>query len=121
MVFQIQQKKLSSYINMNVFAIRKVREELRAIKNEVVSGKNLERRLNLMLASLGSNDKFHIEDNIDDCSYEDEVGKVNEFYIHVDLGGNEYVDMQCIINNFEDGKDEWLILVKDIISNEGGI
>ena len=57
-----------------------------------------------------------MDKNIDDYSYIDDAGNpVNEFYVHVEVTEDTYKDILCIINNIEDEKNDWIVLVKDII------
>lgn len=94
-----------------------VLNSLEKLKGNIYKGVGLERYIKKMFGPLDSYKKnWKLEDHIDDCSYIDDAeNPINEFYIHVEVTEDTYTDILCVINNIEDDKNDWIILVKDII------
>ena len=96
---------------------KEILKAIEKLKGNIYKGLALEHYIRKMYAPFESyKNDWRLDKNIDDCSYIDEAGNpVNEFYIHVEITEDTYTDILCIINNIEDDKNDWIVLVKDII------
>ena len=96
---------------------KKILNAIGKLKGNIYKGLTLDRYIRKMFAPFESHKKdWRLDKNIDDCSYIDDAeNPVNEFYVHVEVTEDIYMDIFCIINNIEDEKNDWIVLVKDII------